>query len=206
MSSYDRIAFFDAVRGSLFGGRLSPTQVAGLEAILSAAPADLHVKHLAYALATAKWETAHTMRPIEEYGKGSGRPYGKPDPVTGKAYYGRGYVQLTWKTNYQKAKDELGPDFVNHPELALDPKLAARILFRGMAEGWFTGRKLSDYFTPTRSDPVDARRIVNGTDKAAEIAKLYRPFLDALLAAERPHGPVAPEPSVCPACGRPLAA
>lgn len=183
-TTYDRKRFFDSVRKPLFGGRISATQVAGMEAILSAAPLDFHIKHLAYGLATAKWETAHTMQPIEEYGRGEGRNYGRPDPVTGKTYYGRGYVQLTWKANYQRAKDELGPDFVNHPELALDPKLAATIMFRGMAEGWFTGRKLSHYLTPTKSDPVNARRIINGTDKAVETAALYRLFLDALLEAE----------------------
>jgi hypothetical protein len=35
------------------------------------------------------------MQPIEEYGKGRGMPYGKPDPTTGQVYYGRGFVQLT---------------------------------------------------------------------------------------------------------------
>lgn len=181
---YDRKRFFDAVRKTLFGGRLSAMQVAGVEAILSAAPLELHVKHLAYALATTKWETAGTMQPIEEYGRGRGRAYGKPDPKTGKVYFGRGYVQLTWLANYQRAKDKLGPDFVNHPELALDPSLAAQIMFRGMSEGWFTGRKLGDYFTPQRTDAVNARRIINGTDRASEIAELYRLFLDALRAAE----------------------
>ena len=181
---YDRRRFFDAVRPSLFQGRLGATQVAGLEALLGAAPFDLHVKHLAYALATAKWETANTMQPIEEFEKGAGRSYGASDPRTGKIYYGRGYVQLTWKTNYQLAKDKLGIDFVSHPELALDPSLAATIMFRGMAEGWFTGKRFSHYFTPTRTDAVNARRIINGTDKAAEIAALYRLFLDALLGAE----------------------
>jgi putative chitinase len=199
---YDRKRFFDAVRHTLFDGRLGQLQVAGMEAILDAAPADLHVKHLAYVLATAKHETAHTMQPIEEFGRGAGRPYGRADPVTGRTYYGRGFVQLTWKANYQKAKDKLGPDFVNRPELALDATLAARIIFRGMAEGWFTGRKLSDYFTPTRSDPVEARRIVNGTDKAATIAGYYRLFLDALLGAQ--VGPGIPEaPALRPVAADP---
>ncbi len=74
-------------------------------------------------LATAYWETAQTMEPIEEYGKGAGRPYGEPDPATEQTYYGRGYVQLTWLPNYEKASKEIydiefdagGVDLVNNP-------------------------------------------------------------------------------------------
>ncbi len=69
---------------------------------------------------------------------------------------------------------------LNHPDLALNPATAAQILVRGMKEGWFTGRKLSGYFTPTLADPTNARRIVNGTDKAALIAGYHAKFLHAL--------------------------
>ncbi|TOE35570.1 hypothetical protein CGJ43_25525, partial [Vibrio parahaemolyticus] len=62
------------------------------------------LQYLAYVLATTYHETGHTMKPIEEWGKGQGRPYGEPDPETGQTYYGRGYVQLTWLANYIKAK------------------------------------------------------------------------------------------------------
>ena len=48
---------------------------------------------LAYMLATTFHETAYQMWPIEEYGKGSGRYYGTPDPETGETDYGRGFVQ-----------------------------------------------------------------------------------------------------------------
>lgn len=208
---YDRKRFFDAVRVSLSGGRLGASQVAGMETILDAAPEGLHVKHLAYVLATAKHETAHTMQPIEEYGRGAGRIYGRADPITGRTYYGRGFVQITWKANYQKAADRLGVDLVRRPELALDPAIAATILFRGMGEGWFTGRTLAASFTPTRSDPINARRIVNGLDRAELIASYYRLFLDALLAAELATGegtrralpppsapPPMPDPSTFP--------
>lgn len=198
---YDRKTFFDAVRSSLFGGNLTQSQVDGMEAVLSAAPPDFFIKNLAYALATDFHETARTMQPIEEYGRGAGKSYGIPDPKTKQAYYGRGYVQLTWKSNYQKAKDRLGPDFVNDATLALNPTHAANIMFRGMSEGWFTGKKLSDYFTATTSDPVNARRIINGTDKASTIAGYYTKFLDALLKAERPDEPA--HPAVCPTCGQP---
>lgn len=132
----------------------------------------------AYVLATAKWETAHTMKPVREYG---GEKY-----LRSKRYYpyvGMGYVQLTWKSNYEKASRKLGVDFVKNPKLLLKPKYAAPILVIGSKEGWFTGKKLSDYITLNRSDFKGARRIINGTDKAADIAKIAREYDAALRAA-----------------------
>jgi predicted chitinase len=121
------------------------------------------------------------MKPIEEYGHGAGHSYGQPDPETGQTYYGRGYVQLTWKTNYQKMAALTGTDLVNHPELALDPKIAALIMFDGMKGGLFTGVGLPRYFDDRTDDPVNARRIINGTDKAEAIAQIHYAFLGALL-------------------------
>jgi putative chitinase len=95
-------------------------------------------------------------------------------------YYGRGYVQLTWLSNYRAAGRKLGLDLVGNPALALEPGPAAQILVRGMVEGWFTGKKLSAYFTPMAADPTNARRIINGTDKAALIAGYHGKFLFAL--------------------------
>lgn len=196
---YDRKLFFDAVRKSLFGGKLSATQVSGMEAILGAAPLGFHIKHLAYALATAKWETAHTMQPINERGGEAYffrmyDPYGQRPAVAkalgntqrgdGAKFHGRGYVQLTGRANSLRASKALGVDFVANPDLALNPPLAAAIMFRGMSEGWFTGKKLSDYFTPTKSDWIGARRIINGTDRAAEIASIAKQFHLALQAAD----------------------
>ena len=77
----DRDKFFGRVRVMPFGGALHQGQVDGCNAILDAweaRPAFTDLRWLAYMLATAKWETAHTMQPIEEIGKGRGRPYGVP--------------------------------------------------------------------------------------------------------------------------------
>ena len=189
-AALDRAAFFAAVRANPFGS-LSKTQVSGTEIILDACPPDLPLDHLAYCLATTFWETARTMQPIEEYGRGKGRAYGP----TG--FWGRGYVQLTWQANYDKATRELRArgyldptqDLVRTPNLALDPSIAAAIMFLGMQEGWFTTKKLSDFFGPAKSDPYNARRIINGTDKADTIAGLFKAFQGALQAAGyRPGG------------------
>ena len=64
---------------------------------------------------------------------------------------------ITWEDNYRRASQELSltgtRDLVEHPELALDSLIAARILFRGMAEGWFTGKKLGQYFSALKGRP-----------------------------------------------------
>ena len=179
----DRDRFFGHVRANPFGGAMKQGQVDGCNAILDAweaRPEFTDRRWLAYMLATAKHETAHTMKPIEEYGHGAGRDYGMPDPQTGKAYYGRGYVQLTWRANYARMAALTGVDLVNHPELALEPRLAALIMFEGMKGGLFTGVGLGRYFNATVDDPVNARRIINGADRAEEIAAIHTAFLKAL--------------------------
>lgn len=131
---------------------------------------------MAYVLATAFHETAHTMKPIIEKG---GEKY-----LQSKKYWpyiGRGYVQITWRQNYERASKELGVDFVREPKLLLKAEYAAPIIIAGMVEGWFTGKKLSDYITLQKSDFKNARRIVNGTDKAELIAGYAKKYDKALL-------------------------
>lgn len=195
-----RSKFFSALRKTLFAGGLSKEQVAGLEAKLDAweriAPtADL--RFVAYSLATSYHETARTMQPIREYGRGKGRRYGVKAGPSGQVYYGRGDVQLTWLANYDRATKELRrlgaltsrESLVETPDLALRPDISAAVMIVGMLEGWFTGRKLADYFAGARSDWVDARRIINGTDRAALIAghglHFYAALQDAQAAPRR---------------------
>lgn len=143
--------------------------------IADAKSSNLLRNQLAYVLATAYHETAHTMKPVREYG---GEKY-----LKSKKYYpyvGMGYVQLTWLENYKKASDYLGVNFVSNPKLLLEPKHASRILIQGMVEGWFTGKKLSNYITLQKSDFRNARRIVNSMDKADLIAG-YAQTYDKLL-------------------------
>jgi predicted chitinase len=178
----DRDRFFARVRETPFGGILYQGQVDGCNAILDAwetRAGFVDRRWLAYMLATAKWETAHTMQPIEEIGKGHGRPYGVPTQ-DGRAFYGRGYVQLTWATNYAKMARLTGADLVGQPDLALDPEIASVILLEGMKGGLFTGVGLSRYFSDAVDDPVGARRIINGTDHAADIAAIHAGFLAGL--------------------------
>jgi len=187
---FDRATYFEGVRNSLFSGAMTQQQVDGQGVILglwegqyTGTPME-DVRWLAYILATAYHETAQKIWPIREYGLGKGHEYGEPDPITGNTYYGRGFVQLTWKENYERASAILGliddRDLSDFPDLALDSLIAARVMFRGMAEGWFTGAKLGDYFNESEDDPINARRIINGNDKDELIAGYYDTFLEAL--------------------------
>jgi hypothetical protein len=182
----DPAAFFAYVRAHPpLGPKLSAEEVAGCNTLLTACK-EWPAAWTAYALATAYHETAGTLRPIREYGKGHGRPYGRPGRNGGQVPYGRGYVQLTWDENYEHADKELGlgGKLVADYDLALDPDIAARIMRRGMEEGWFTGRSLPLYLGPVakREAFVKARRIINGSDKAQLIADYAMTFQSALIA------------------------
>jgi hypothetical protein len=109
-------------------------------------------------------------------------------------FYGRGYVQLTWKINYERADRELELNgrLNSNLDVALEPDIAARIMIRGMQEGWFAGDKSGQRHTLARHLPSDgvanvaqmtsARRIINGTDKAGQIAAVAIKFQNALRA------------------------
>jgi putative chitinase len=211
---YDRKFYFDSVRASLFAGTLTQAQVDGQNYLLEvwetrfeeANPRD-GTNWLAYALATFFHETAQTMQPIEEYGKGASQPYGQPAGPHKQCYYGRGHVQLTWEDNYKAGQKYLleryGLDVKIYPDAAnmLDDATSALVSYDGMINGWFTGVGLPKFFNATTEDPVNARKIVNGTDQAQTIAGYYAKFKAALKKvpkgaplqmAQLPHLPKAP--------------
>ena len=147
----------------------------------------------AYMLATTKHETADTLLPIEEYGKGVNKPYGVEITVTDEnglthinKYYGRGYVQLTWDYNYKTISEKLnmGEELYIHPDQALDENTAYNIMSYGMRHGSFTSHSLSKYISGVLCDYVNARRIINGTDKAQLIAD-YASEIELLLRLSR---------------------
>jgi putative chitinase len=196
--SFRTAPFFDHVRAGILGPALSPGEVSGCEAIL-AAMRGTPIAWAAYALATAWHETASTMQPIREYGGAAyfRRRYdvaganprlamllGNTQPGDGVRFAGRGFVQLTGRANYARAGAALKRDLIDDPDLALQPDIAAAIMRRGMAEGWFTGRRLADCLPgegPARRPAfVAARRIINGTDRAALIAGYALEFQHAL--------------------------
>jgi len=149
-----------------------PTQLPGFKLIINKwynMGVSDDIRQLSYILATTMHETAHTMKPVTEYGSAA---YLKAKPYW--PYIGRGYVQLTWRENYKKYGIE------QTPEKALDPDFSAHILIDGMVRGVFTGKKLGDYFNSHKDDPVNARRIVNIVDRAELIAGYHTELLKIL--------------------------
>lgn len=200
MSLADPRPFFQRLRvGHLLGPDLSRAEVDGCNALLDAfAAAKWPLSFAAYGLATAYHETGHTMQPVKEFG--GPKYFAKYDtgrlaaalgntPAAdgdGIAFAGRGYVQITGFTNYKRASDELGVNFVKTPDLALNPKHAADIMVRGCEEGWFTGKAFRHYL-PKNGPAVAAqfrecRRVINGTDRADLIAGYAVEFQRALQA------------------------
>jgi predicted chitinase len=151
----------------------------------------------AYMLATVKAETG-VYRPIEEskslWSKSTGSgEYAEEIAATdaaGKAYtgadakplknryYGRGYVQLTFLDNYRTFGEKLGlgDALVKNPELALEPDTAYTVASLGMREGLFasdtTGKAMSlpRFIEGSKCNYRHARQIINGLDRADEIA------------------------------------
>jgi hypothetical protein len=181
-------AFFAYVRTRApLGPTLSQAEVDGCERLLGACgAANFPVAWAAYVLATAVHETAGQLRPIPEYGKGHGKAYGQPGRNGGQVPYGRGDVQLTWDRNYERADRELGLGgaLIANYELALDPEISKRICVAGMAGGWFTEKRLADYLQEVADADqfANARRIVNGTDRARLIAGYALTFQAGLQA------------------------
>lgn len=178
----DRAKFYNTVRIKL--GPLNQSQINGFEAVLNATEGQ-PLAHRAYSLATAWHETARTMLPVREaywlseaWRKKNLRYY---------PWYGRGYVQITWKANYEKADKELGLGgaLLRNLDLAMSPNIAAKIMRRGMDQGWFTKIKLSDCLpssgTATREQYIKARKIINGKDKADLIEDYAQVFEKALI-------------------------
>ena len=181
--------FYNTIRKTM---TLTQENVRGFDLILTEAEKrNVYINDLAYILATTWHETAARMHPIAEYGKGKGRKYGVPGKYK-QIPYGRGYVQLTWDFNYEKADKELklGGRLLRDFDLALRPEIAIPILFVGMEQGWFTGKKLRDFIDEIDEDDEEdqrefeeGRKIINGKDKKRLIAIYALLFEKALKAA-----------------------
>ena len=171
-----RLEFYKKIKVSLFP-TLTQKQVNGIEAILDEweRRGFTDLRRLAYTLGTVYHETAKTMNPVKEYG---GEAYLRSKSYY--PYYGRDLVQTTWLTNYKKVKAFTGVDVVTNPDLIADLKVASATALEFMHKGYYTGKKLSDYFNETKEDWFNARRIINGTDKASLVGGYGKLFYAAL--------------------------
>ncbi|RQR49646.1 glycoside hydrolase family 19 protein [Burkholderia sp. Bp9126] len=172
---------------------------------------ECNIPYIAYMLATARLETKKYHKDLKKFiyfeptTEGGEKSYfNKYDPVLadtekhrqrakdngnteqgdGYTYRGRGYVQVTWKNNYQAIGQQIGVDLASEPDRMLEPEIAAWATVYGMERGIFTGKKLSDYVNDERQDYVNARRIINGLDQADTIASFAIRFKSILEAAK----------------------
>lgn len=203
---FNRMHGFSLNKDKLKLSMLKTGAMAGADRIVAYCSKNtLSREHTAYILATVYHETAGWMQPIREgasrygpnYSDANARQavanlfarglirvnYARPDPVTGKSYYGRGLVQITWKENYAKFSKLLGIDLVGNPDLALDWDTSLHILVEGMRLGLFrAGHSLKQLTAHTFDQFYRAREIINGDTKknGTMIADYARKFYDAL--------------------------
>jgi len=143
---------------------------------------------IAYVLATTDHETNHTFKPVKEaYWLKDPDAYLKKHHANYYPYYGRGFVQLTWKSNYEKYGKLLDENLVGVPDSALEPEVALFVLVHGFKNGTFSGRKLSTYVNHDLTDFINARRCINGLDKAPEIAAIAKQYLARLELTSSHH-------------------
>lgn len=164
----------EAVLKALAGKRrTSPKQAANLAIILNECKAQgvTMPEQVAYVVGTA-WHEARIRCIPEIRAKTGTAVWRMQERYWHTGYYGRGFVQLTWKRNYEKFSKLLGIDLVSNPDAVLDPAIGAKILVAGMRDGLFTGRKLAHYFNADASpDWRNARRIVNGVFHAEYVTR-----------------------------------
>jgi len=206
--------FFDKLR--LSGLNLTEQNVFGMEKHLAYAKEhDISILKLPYILATSWWETGQTMTPVLEAHWVNNAEAWRKRNLRYYPYYGRGLIQVTWKDNYIKVASMLGLSktfFILSPEKLLEWKYALPALFLGMEQGIYTGKNI-DYYIDEEDEGdeedlrefIAARRVVNGTDKAAAIGKLSINFEYALKAVgygekDRPpvldHVPATPKSKI----------
>lgn len=180
----NRHDFFAQYRA--YFNKVSQEQVDALEIILGFMEADRSLTDpnwSPYILATIKHETADTFLPIRERGTKEyferyegNKILGNTEPGDGEKFCGRGYSMITGRRNYQLFSDLLLVDLIADPTLAMTPTVAWSIISRGMVEGLFTGRPLRRYIHGEHMDFTNARRTVNGIDRADRVAGFARRF------------------------------
>jgi putative chitinase len=112
---------------------------------------------------------------------------GNTGPDDGWLFRGRGLAHDTGRRNYTLSGQAAGVDLISRPDKLLDLDVAVKVLVSGMHSGRYTGhgfiRHLPTIGTATAAQFGQARRIINGMDKAAQIAAHALAFQGALRVA-----------------------
>lgn len=217
---FDRDKFYSGFRPyfrEIAGKALTPEQVENLEFLLSSFENSnwfsSDIRLTAYALATIHVETYiprtnSRYAPVTEaggrayfnrYDKSSNprkaRELGNTEVGDGYRFRGRGFIQITGRKNYEHFGIE------DEPDRALESVVAFNIMEHGMRDGTFTGKSLEDFINDEECDYTGARRVINGQDRAREIAGYARNFEHFLresipaTTAANDGSPITPLPS-----------
>lgn len=111
----------------------------------------------------SQWNTSPGGKPFDLYDRRT--DIGNSQPGDGARYRGRGFIQLTGKTNYREHGRAigLGNDLVNNPELANDLVIAARLLC-----SFIKAKERAIKEALMEHDLRHARRLVNGGSHGLE--------------------------------------
>lgn len=91
-----------------------------------------------------------------------GRSMGNTEPGDGWKYRGRGYIQITGKSNYKRFGDLLKVDLVGNPDLAKDPEIALRIVFHFIVSGIPGGLNRLNSYTSLEEAAREITQVIGG--------------------------------------------
>ena len=105
----------------------------------------------------SKFNTETT--PFDKYDPGTsiGKMLGNTEPGDGARFKGRGFVQLTGRSNYARVGNQIGVDLVGSPDSANDPATAGKILAQFLKNAEAKIRAAL-----ANNDLKTARKLVNG--------------------------------------------
>lgn len=112
------------------------------------------------------------------YDTPKGKELGNKQPGDGSKYIGRGYVQLTGRSNYTRYGQLAGADLVNNPDLLADPEIGAKVVAYYMKD-----RVKADQASPSYFEAACAAVGFNTPDIHATKKGLYECFLGQLKGA-----------------------
>lgn len=146
-------------------------------------------------IGTVAIESASTFQPVREafwlpeaWRKANLRYY---------PFFGRGYVQITWESNYRAAGAALGIDLVSKPDRALEPQIAADVLAWFWATKGTPSKDGTSWYSLTdlcrEGDWRWVRRVVQGGEEGLDrLLQIVNDLGESTVPTTIPYNPDAP--------------
>jgi len=136
-------------------------------------PSSVNPLVMAGAMATCRVEVGKNFKPIMEYASGEAyegrRDLGNTEKGDGVRYKGRGYIQLTGRSNYALFGQKIGVDLISNPDLALDVEVGAKILAH-----YFKDRGVIE--ACLAKDWLSVRKLINGVNRSTGLPNGWLEF------------------------------